>query len=244
MNTAISSHVPMQSARGAARRSPLRRFFGAVARPQSYRNIGYLYVGFPLAIVWFTVLVSMLSVSLSLVVVALLGIPLLVATWYVIRAFANVERGLANVLLGTDLAPAPMAGRGRGNPWVRLRAMSRERGRWRELAFLVVRTPVAVVSFGVAVAALVVPFTVAYAPIHARIGDDFGDWFWSAELHDFASRSPWSWGLVPLGLGMFVASIHLLNGLAGRCRRWTTARLDLDAGPRDARPRTSGNPVP
>ena len=103
MNTTITPHFTVPTDAPVARgRSPLRRFFGVVWQAQSYRNIGYLLLGLVLATAWFTLLVTALSVSLSLVVVALLGIPLLLATWYAVRAFANVERGLANVLLGHE----------------------------------------------------------------------------------------------------------------------------------------------
>ena len=229
MNTAITSRptVPTHT-QSAGRPSPTRRFFSVVRRPESYRNIVYLHLGLPLSILWFTVLVTALSVSLSMVAVALLGIPLLLATWYIIRAFANVERGLANLLLRANLRAAPMASPHRGNPWLRLTAMSRERGRWRELAYLFVRIPVGIATFAIAVTALATPLAIIYTPIHARYVDDFGDWFWSSELHNFAASSPWSWALVPFGLGIVVLSIHLLNALANRCRGWTTAWLDID----------------
>jgi hypothetical protein len=214
----------------AAERSPMRRFFGVVGQAQSYRNIGYLMLGLVLATAWFTLLVTALSVSLSLVVVALLGIPLLLGTWYAVRAFANIERGLANVLLGTNLSPAPMASRQRGNVWERLVGMSRERSRWREFAYLFVRIPVGIATFVITIVALAVPHALMWAPIEAHRVDDVGTWSGSAELHDAAS-SPWAWSLIPLGLGLLVVSIHLLNGLAGRCGRWTAGQLDVNRHP-------------
>jgi hypothetical protein len=206
------------------------RFVGVVADAQSYRNIGYLLLGLVLATAWLTLLVTALSVSLSLVVVALLGIPLLLGTWYAVRAFANIERGLANVLLGQQLPPASMASRHRGNVWVRLVAMSRERSRWRELAYLFVRIPVGIATFAIAVMALAVPLAVIWAPTEARRVDDFGSWSRSSELHDLLS-SPWSWGLIPLGLGLLVTSFHLLNGLAAQCGRWSAGWLEIDRQP-------------
>jgi hypothetical protein len=208
----------------------MRRFFGVVGRAQSYRSIGYLLLGLVLACAWLTLLVTALSVALSLVVVALLGIPLLLGTWYAVRAFANVERGLANVLLAQQLRPAPMASRHRGNVWVRLVAMSRERSRWRELAYLFVRIPVGIATFVIAVVALAVPLAVVWAPIEARRVDDFGTWSGSTELHDVLS-STWSWGLIPLGLGLLVISLHLLNALAARCGRWSAGWLEIDRQP-------------
>src|SRR5687768_2442557 len=105
------------------RASLTRRFFGVIGRPQSYRNMAYLFLGLPLGTVWFTALVTGFTVGISLLVVALVGIPVLVGLWYVTRAIANVERSIANTLLGYRLAAAPINALS-GNPWVRLRAMS------------------------------------------------------------------------------------------------------------------------
>ena len=43
--------------------SAVRRFFGVVARSRSYRSIAYLVLGLPLGTVWFTVLVTGLSLA-------------------------------------------------------------------------------------------------------------------------------------------------------------------------------------
>lgn len=209
------------------RTSPVRHFFSVVARPESYRNLGYLLLGLPLGTIWFSVLISALSVGLSMLVVALLGVPLLLGTWYVIRAFANVERGTANALLGHRIAAAPMASPNRGNMWVRLRSMSGDRDRRRELAYLMLRFPVGIATFTIALTALATPLMVAYAPFNARYGNDhpFGEWGQSARLEDIATSSPWSWFLVPLGLAMLFVSFHLINALARACGRWTEAWL-------------------
>ena len=218
------SHSPAPAA--ADQRSPLRRFFGVVARPQSYRNVVYLLLGLPLGTLWFSVLVTLASVSVSMLVVALLGIPLLLGTWYAVRAFANVERAVASALLEQHVDQASMAAGVSGNLWVRLRDMSRDRARWRELGYLTLRFPAGVATFTLAVTALTAPVAVAYAPIYARFVDDsFGDWFWSSELQDFASDSPWSWSLIPLGLALLFAAFHALNALARACGSWTAAWL-------------------
>ena len=223
MNT---STIQTTAARSAVEPSKSRRFFGVVARPQTYRNIGYLLLGLPLGTLWFSILVTLTSVSVSMLVVALLGIPLLVGSWYAVRAFANVERVVAGVLLDEHVAQQPMAAGVSGNLWVRLRDMSRDRARWREFGYLMLRFPAGIATFTLAVTALTVPVMIAYAPIYARVADEsFGDWFWSSELHDFASGNPWSWALLPAGVAVFFAAFHALNALARGCGRWAAAWL-------------------
>ncbi len=224
MNTTTIS--PASPSSRSNRTSPVRRIFGVATQPQTYRNIAYLLLGLPLGTIWFSVLVSGLSAAISMVVVALLGIPMLWAMWYLIRWLANVERGTANALLGQRLQPAPVAGPTRGNVWVRLRSMTGERDRWRELGFLVLRFPAGIATFTAATTALATPFLVAGAPFTARYGSDhpFGNWSQSSRMEDIA-RSSWSWFLVPLGVAMVFASLHLMNALARACGRWTTAWL-------------------
>jgi putative sensor protein len=228
--TTISQRTTPPHTHPTNRTSPVRRFFGVVAQPQSYRNIGYLLVGLPLGTAWFTVLISGYAAAISMVVVALLGIPMLLGLWYMTRAFANVERSTAKVLLGRDFALAPRASSDRGNLWVQLRSMSRDRDRWRELGYLLLRFPVGIATFGAAVTALATPIVVAYAPFNARYGSNhpFGDWTLSSRMEDVATSSPWSWFLVPLGVAMLLASFHLMNSLAKACGRWTTAWLGVD----------------
>jgi hypothetical protein len=213
----------------ATRPAPARRFFGVVTRPQSYRNLAYLLLGLPLGTLWFSLLVTVASVSVSMLVVALLGIPLLVGTWYVVRACANVERGVASALLDEQVDQAPMAAGVRGNLWVRLKGMSGDRARWRELGYLMLRFPAGIATFTLAVVALTVPIFVGYAPIYARFVDEsddaYGNWFWSTELHDFAGTSPWSWALVPVGIVLLFAAFHALNAVARGCGRWTVEWL-------------------
>jgi hypothetical protein len=225
--------VPSPTRPRAVRSSPLRRYFGVATRSQSYRNLCYLLLGLPLGTAWFTLLVTGVSVAFSMVVIALLGIPLLVGAWYVTRAFANVERAVANVLLGQHIAHAPMRTGVRGNLWVRLRSMTRQRDRWRELGYLMLRFPAGIATFVAAVTVLATPLLIAYAPFAARYEGDhpFGDWAMSSRMEDVASSAPWSWLLVPLGAVLLVGSLHVVNAVARACARWSTAWLGGAAVP-------------
>jgi hypothetical protein len=230
MANTVIGEITTVSATSAHRAARARRFFGVVAQPQSYLNVAYLILGLPLGIVWFTVLVTGVAVGTSILVVALAGIPCLVGLWYVTRSLANLERGLANVLLGTSLVADPMDAP-TGNLWRRLRTMTSDTGRWREVAYLMARFPAGVATFVVAVSCLTISTAIVYAPLYARYVADhtFGDWALSTELHRFATSSPWSWLLIPLGGLCFVVSLHVMNALAAACGRWTTSWLGGDA---------------
>jgi Putative sensor len=208
---------------------PLQCLVGVVAQPQSYRNIAYLLLGLPLGTAWFTVLVAGFSSAASMVVVALLGIPMLVGIWHMCRLFANAERQVASVLLGRHIGSASVDLQMRGNLWRRLRSMSRERNRQRELSFLMLRFPVGIATFVAAATAISTPVLIALVPFRMRHVRDhpFGTWALSSKLETFA-QSSWSWSLVPVGIAMFLAAFHAMNALADACGRWTEAWLGID----------------
>ena len=236
MNTTTIPRPPAPAPAPAPAPSPAQRpdrsarrrngVLGVVVRGQTYRSIGYVILGAALGTIWFSVLVTAVALGFSLLVVALLGIPVLLATWYVVRAFANVERVAADALLGRYIPLKPLAARIRGNPWIRLRTMSRDRARWRELGFLLMRFPVGLAALVGSATALAVPGLIAYAPFAARLDDDqpFGNWALSDELTDVAS-STWAWLLVPAGVVLLVPALHLVNAIATASGRWAAAWL-------------------
>jgi hypothetical protein len=229
MDTTLPPRTHRPVTRPAYPSALVRRCFGVVARPQTHRNIAFLLLGLPLGTVWFSLLVTGVSVGISMLAVALLGIPILLGVWYSTRAFANVERATANRLLDLRLAPAPMASGGHGNLWTRLRAMTVDRRRWTELGYLLARFPIGIATFTATAVALATPALVAYAPFAARHEQEpFGDWALSSTMEDVASTPLWSWFLVPLGAAMLVGSLHLLNKLAEACGRFAAAGLAGD----------------
>ena len=63
----------------------LRAFFGVAVRGQSYRNLVYLALSFPLGVAYFTFLVTGLSAGTALIIFWV-GIPILLLTlagWWV-----------------------------------------------------------------------------------------------------------------------------------------------------------------
>ena len=94
--------------------SAFGRFFGVVVRPQSWLNLLYLALSFPLGLFYFVFLTVCLSVGISLVIiwVGIFILGLTAACWW---AFAAFERSLADAFLGTRpraLASALAARRG------------------------------------------------------------------------------------------------------------------------------------
>ena len=96
-----------QSKRGPA--AALRRFFGVPSRAQTYRNLAYLLLAFPLGLLYFVGLSAGLSAGLGLAV-TLVGIPLLVLTVAAAAGAAGFEAKLATWLLGVEATPPAALG--------------------------------------------------------------------------------------------------------------------------------------
>ncbi|QAU14331.1 sensor protein [Halorubrum sp. BOL3-1] len=73
---------------------------------QTYRNLAYLLLAFPLGIAYFTVVTTGLSTGLGLLV-TLAGVPIVVGTLVVTIGIGSFERRLAEWLLDVDIDGAP-----------------------------------------------------------------------------------------------------------------------------------------
>lgn len=97
----MSEHERSTTAVGGA----FRRFVGVPFRAQTYRNLAYLLLAFPLGIAYFTVVTTGLSTGLGMLV-TLVGVPLVVATLAVTLGIGSFEARLTAWLLDMDVETA------------------------------------------------------------------------------------------------------------------------------------------
>lgn len=162
-------------------------------------------LGLPLGIAYFTWFVTGLSLGLGLVI-TLIGIPILTLVLASVRPLLAAERKLANGLLGTEIADAPLSPDGEG--WLgRLKAYWTDGATWRGMAYLLARFPVGMLTFTVAVTAYGAALYLIAAPIVAPFdSSDLG--FWQPD------SVPEGLALVPLGLVLLVAAGWISEGMA------------------------------
>jgi hypothetical protein len=173
-------------------------------------------LGLPLGILYFTWLVTGLSLGVGLFI-TLLGIPVLTAVLASVRPLLAGERALSNALLGTAIPLAGLAPRGEG--WLgRLKAYWTDATTWRGIAYLFARFPIGIFTFSVAVAVYSAALTMIGAPIMAPLHTiELGIWEPNTVLEGFA--------LFPLGLVLIVAAGWISEGMAAMSRalaRWGT----------------------
>ena len=118
---------------------------------RTYGSLVYSLLGLPIGIFGFTVFVTGFAVGLGLVV-TLLGIPILVATLLFVQAMAAFERRLAWSLLDASMPRRmPMGPPAHGFFWRRLRDLVAIRQVWREIGFILLRLPLGIAGFTIAV---------------------------------------------------------------------------------------------
>ncbi len=121
------------------------------ARPAMLRRLGvdtgYVLLGFPLAVLSFSIIVTGLSAGVGLLVV-FVGVPVLVGSVFVARVFADIERFRYPAVLRQPRArPAYRKAAPDAAWWRRLITPLGDGQSWLDLTHAVARFPIAVVTF-------------------------------------------------------------------------------------------------
>src|SRR5215208_1207740 len=191
----------------------LRRFASVAWNPQSYRNLLYLALALPLGVGYVAVLAAGLSSGAGLAVI-LVGLLILLATLFALRAMAAVERMLARRLLRIAIHP-PIEG-GIDVGWrQRVQLWLRDPVTWKSLVFLLGKLPMGVVAYAAISLLGFTSLVLAFAPVLVAITPVI---FFGWEIDNPVATI----AVVPAGVLLFLCCLHLFNGLAwlyGVCAR-------------------------
>ncbi|RPI25858.1 MAG: histidine kinase [Chloroflexota bacterium] len=206
----------------------LAKFFGVIVWPQTYLNLIYLLLAFPLGLTYFVLLVTGFSLGVSLLIIwiGLLILPVMFALCWIMAA---LERQLAIWLLRE---PVPPMVRPQAEDSATTQGLMAQIGAhltnpvtWKSILYLVVKFPLGTISFVVLVflgalsgALLTAPITFPFVPLQV--------WFtWNTY---------WQIDTLPEALLAFVIgalvtliSLHILNGLAWVSGRFARAMLGV-----------------
>ena len=188
----------------------------AFLHPQTYLNLVYLLLAFPLGLAYFLFLVVGLTVGFALVL-TLVGIPILLLMHLAAWALMNLERWLAIRLLGVDIPPmSPVDPQ--GPLWRRLIGKATDPSMWTGMFFLLAKLPLGLAAFLLTVLLLGVSIAFVAAPVlHLAFAIPAGPW-----RVDSLGESLL---LAPLGVLIAVLSVNVLNYTASLYGRF--ARLML-----------------
>jgi two-component system, OmpR family, phosphate regulon sensor histidine kinase PhoR len=142
MDYASSSASGQQQEQEQAR---IESKFRLLWEKQTYVNLLYLLVSFPLGIFYIAFLLLALTSILNTSVI--LGVPVLLLVIFIWWRLARFERNLAMRWLRVEISPmAPPRNEGL-NRWERFRAHLTNAVTWKSLAYLFVKFPLGIISF-------------------------------------------------------------------------------------------------
>src|SRR6202048_1322475 len=198
--------------------------------PQTYRNAVFLATRFPLGLLYFFVFFMMAAIGFSLLTV-LVGIPLLALTLAVAWACASFEGDLARWLLRVEIPPMSFPRQPGLTAWRRARAHLANAVTWKSLAYVLLQMPVGVIVFvfqstllGAALALSVAPIVYVADVLTYRPSGGSFDGFFLTLSGPGAGLQPRGLGsalaLGAVGFGLFLLTLHLINGVAAA---WSVA---------------------
>jgi len=188
------------------------KFFGVIAKGQTYLNFIYLFLAFPLGLIYFIFLVTGISVGVATLIiwVGLFILALVIAGWWLCAGF---ERTLAINLLHFDIPPmsTPRSDKAQTN-LQKLGAFLANPVTWKGLLYLFVKFPLGILSFVVLVTLSAVTLTMLFAPLLYRyIQPEIIGWTGVIWRIDTMGESV---AASIIGFILIFISLHIFNGLA------------------------------
>ena len=144
--------------------------FAVMRDKQTYLNLTYLLLAFPLGIAYFVLSITGLSVGFGLLIiwVGLFVLLALFASWW---GLANLERLLAVYLLGEDIEPLSTPITAKGTLWERTKAHFMSSLTWKSALYLLLKFPIGIASFVGTVTAVSISAALIFAPFLYQSGE-------------------------------------------------------------------------
>lgn len=191
--------------------NPLSRFFGVLFKSQTYLNLLYLLLAFPLGLVYliFFIVGIALGLPLTIILVGLVILAFVGLGWWV---FATFERHLAIWLLRIDIPPMSKPGPKPVGVWDTITSLLSNPVTWKSLVYLVLKPILGVFALvalvtlgGISLALMLSPLLFWWNPVTVEL---IGQSTWVIDNLFEAG--------VALVIGVFFAiiSLHILNYLA------------------------------
>lgn len=161
----MSPASPDATPRGALARGPalLRQFLAVPFLPQTYLNLLYLALAFPLGLFYFLFVSVGVSFGLGLAIVVV-GVPILALVIAGVLGLAGLERRVTTFLLGVDIAQ-PTAVDGDG-VWEQAKTVVADGGTWKAAVYLPTKLLFGVVSFAVVTTTLTTGVSLLLVPLY------------------------------------------------------------------------------
>jgi hypothetical protein len=185
-------------------------FFKVIAQGQTYLNILYLLLSYPLGILYFVFLVTGISLGFGLII-TIIGIPILFGILLLWRVFGDFERKLTEIMLNIDIPCKKKKQPKRF--WKKIEKILSDSYTWKSLVYLFIKFPIGIISFVLLTVCITVPLSLISTPFIFHL---FKLGILNGNLGPFAFMQTY-WFAILIGIiGIFLlfVSLHIFNGLA------------------------------
>jgi len=193
-------------------------FLAVLTHPQTFRNLLYLLLSFPLGLIYFVFLVVGLSVGIGTAIIWV-GAFILLGTFLSVRGLTAFERKLTGGLLRTSI-PArvvsnPIQPDSNRTVFEKARTLMISRESWAGVGYLLVKFPMGIVSLVLTVTLIPASLGLSLSPVAAMIPPlnmEIGSW----SIDTPYEAAPFAFA----GILLMFVSLSILNGMAWLHASW------------------------
>ena len=204
----------LRTPRREAKTSALGRFFGIMGNPAAWTAMLYLLLGLPVGVFLFTWAVTGLALSVGFSIL-IVGLPFFLLFLASVRLLGFVEGRLVESLLGVRMPRRPVHPGESKSYFRRIVDMLKDGRTWSTIFYMLLKLPLGIASFVIAVLGVTVPVSFIVSPIMQYGFDESAIWI------NGPVYLPWyaDAGLVIGGILLFVAMMHVYRW-AGLAQAW------------------------
>ncbi|MFZ5351418.1 MAG: sensor domain-containing protein [Bacillota bacterium] len=199
--------------------SALGRFFEVAINKQTYINILYLLLSFPLGIFYFVYLTTGLSLGVGLAVI-FVGFPILMFMIWSAKGLMTFERRMAEVMLGIHIDEPLNSSNMNVGPVKRFFLEIGNPDNWKNMIYLFLKFALGIFSFTVCVSLISTSLALFSAPFLYQIfieyfGNEFYIAYNSPSVYLGFNITPFQESLICMAIGFFLGifTLHLINGI-------------------------------
>ena len=187
-------------------------FFGVLGEKQTYLNLVYILFAFPLSIIYFSLSITGLSLSLGLLIIVA-GFFIFIGTLIMMQGFRWLDIQLTRVFLGMTIAIKKKEPQEPGFSNF-LKRLFGAVSTWKSFIFyLLIKFPMDIIIWSVTIAFIAVTLDLMLAPVF------YDEIFYNDDFTNFLVRFFGDVFVLPfLGIIWGMISLHVIRGLAWVCR--------------------------
>jgi hypothetical protein len=202
----------------------MARFWGVIIRPQSYLNLAYLFLAFPLGLVYFIFFVTGLALGFPLIIIWV-GLIILAVVFAAAWGLTLFERQMAIWLLQVKIGETGDPVDPNDDIWQRFKKYIANPVTWKGLLFLLLKFPLGVFSFSLGTTLVATSLALIFAPIALIFFPNAEVHFFNLAVHPAIAAAL---GFV-MGVLLVPISLHIMNGVAyvyGQIARLLLGKLE------------------